>query len=592
MNSKIKTYTKNISTQGKQNSLNFLKAAATACRNHELNFIETKAKELEQLGFLGTEEKNLLEQLETMKTGKFDHTIFIHNLNMVITNINKIKSRLEGFNNKKVINTPQLNMVTGLNTAIGTFTNKRHAFWLSQEEVIRQATLKFFQREAGQKFITAQVGATGISNIAAATAIISQQLAQFIYDQGLMKYKENNQNKDYFKSEQEFIQMVETIEERFNDFSSMYNIESIYGNQNILTDIKELYGIQIENYKVKPGNGISQKAVRRLKDVKSQLNNDNILSQQQMKLMEQVSVNFKYNQSQLSYENELISALAPAFNAHASVGSMNRGTDILLGWFNVNTSINVSSTGNDPVQSTLDDIKKSLSAIDSRAPGKTVADVYIDKLTELDSTLNDLGTAFIFHETTKSYNSLERGRWGHNMNSFSGREMNMFNYINQIEEFSQDIGLDTNQLKFLAYNLSEDAMGNDLINPVGTIMSIFAGIMMFDDFIIIGKEALNDMTFSNVQNIHLYKLQDTYMPASMFLEATYQALTEMSEELLVGNGFTVSIKTKPINYYSQNWEGIPFEDRWDIVREQAKKNTTIHLHFAANFLSMMEKLQF
>ena len=55
-NAKLNAYTNNLSTHGMENSLSFLKSAAAICRSHELNFIEAKAKELESLGFLGSEE--------------------------------------------------------------------------------------------------------------------------------------------------------------------------------------------------------------------------------------------------------------------------------------------------------------------------------------------------------------------------------------------------------------------------------------------------------------------------------------------------------------------------------------------------------
>jgi hypothetical protein len=121
----------------------------------------------------------------------------------------------------------------------------------------------------------------------------------------------------------------------------------------------------------------------------------------------------------------------------------------------------------------------------------------MDELTKLDNTLTDLSEAFIFHESTKNYNSLEHGRWpGKLGNGFSGRNMNMFNYIGQINNFAADIGIDTKQLEFIAYNLSEDALGgtsgfSKIKTSVANIFSVFAGIMMFDDFLIIGKETLN-----------------------------------------------------------------------------------------------------
>lgn len=146
-----------------------------------------------------------------------------------------------------------------------------------------------------------------------------------------------------------------------------------------------------------------------------------------------------------------------------------------------------------------------------------------------------------------------------------------------------------NSLSYIAYNLATDAIGSINKEPLEHLLALFAGIMMFDDFTIIGQEITDDMQFSNVENIHLYRLQDTYFPASMFLDATYQAMNKVKDELLAGNGFTVNISVPTINYYGQDWD-IPFEQRWNVVREQARKGTSISLHFAANFLSLMASL--
>jgi len=68
---------------------------------------------------------------------------------------------------------------------------------------------------------------------------------------------------------------------------------------------------------------------------------------------------------------------------------------------------------------------------------------------------------------------------------------------------------------------------------------------MFDDFAIIGRDIAENSMYNNVTNIHLYKLQDTYFPASVFLDATYQALMAgkdaIQSNILNGNAFTVSI---------------------------------------------------
>jgi hypothetical protein len=73
----------------------------------------------------------------------------------------------------------------------------------------------------------------------------------------------------------------------------------------------------------------------------------------------------------------------------------------------------------------------------------------------------------------------------------------------------------------------------------------------------------------------------------------------VKDTLLMGNGFTVDINKVPTinyypeegNYYKPNLDyGAKFIQRWEGVKEYAYKNTTVHLHFASNFLQLMQSL--
>ena len=577
----------NITTHNIESGLEFLKTVADAQRAHEKNFIDQKIKSLKALGQIGSEEQEIIDALEQINSNNFDYKTFIAALNMTINNIRKYKARIKGFNTRSAINTPQLNMVIGLKTMLGTITERRKELFLSQEELIRQLALDFFKRDAGQEFIKSCIISNGIENIAAALAIITQQLAQFLYDRNKLHYK----SKKYYKNLEEFIEEFDRLANSLDDFAKDTNVESLYGNQELLDEVKELYGIHINQ---KTNKNVSLGVASALRYIKSELGTDDVFDQTTKDLMERITIDFKYNQHQLSYENELTSALARGINANASIGSRNMGTDMLLG-----TIITTIEDGNPPqntdkISQTLQNIKDKLSNSTNYNNLDKVSDTYIQELTELDDALSDIERGFIFHETTKNYNTLERGRWPSGMHSFSGREMKLSNYI-QALALMGNIGIDTSSLQFVAANLAPDAIGNSLIGPLEQLLAIFGGIIMFDDFAVIGREVTQQMQFSNVENIHLYRLQDTFFPASMFLDATYNAMKQLENELLKGNGFTATIEAKPVNYYVA--DGVPdysygqnFAQRWEGVRNFTDKNTKIHLHFAANFLSLMQAL--
>lgn len=66
--------------------------------------------------------------------------------------------------------------------------------------------------------------------------------------------------------------------------------------------------------------------------------------------------------------------------------------------------------------------------------------------------------------------------------------MNIFNYI---EEAATTGTFSQNVLNFMAMNLATDSIGAANKNPLETYLSIFAGLLMFDDFSIIAKQLTN-----------------------------------------------------------------------------------------------------
>lgn len=581
------------------NGLSFLKSVATAQRAHEISFIETRLNNLKTLGLQGTELDDVYNTLEQIKAGEqINYPQFIQGLNTVITNLEKYRTRLKAFNTTAISNIPQVRMVENLATTIGSYADSRRQLYYSQEEAIRQLTLKWLATE-GKEFISKQTiaGITGGMNIAAALAIISQQMARYIYDTRQLKERhvaKTDLKGKYadFKSAEEFANFINNVD--LKAFEKYTNASEVLKNDQLLKEIQAMYGISYDEDIAYNGRKIGESASKEIQEVKALLKNEPLITDDFKDIMNHITVKWNGKQggrNKLALENELVSAIAPAFNEHIHMGNLNMGTDILLGSLGISSEFD---SDNGEISNSLQRIVQRLrneSAINS--PNKS-SKIYLEELEKLDQALSGLSKGFIIHETTKNYNTLERGRWPDDMHDFSGREMNLFNYISSIQLMG-NMGVDTKNLAFIAMNLATDAIGASLKAPLEHCLAIFAGIIMFDDFAVIGQEVTEGMQFSNVEALHLYKLQDTYFPASMFLDATYQAMTQLENELLAGNGFTVEISVPTINYYTK--DGIPdyrygakFEQRWEGVRNYARANTTIHLHFAAGFLSLMSAL--
>ena len=98
----------------------------------------------------------------------------------------------------------------------------------------------------------------------------------------------------------------------------------------------------------------------------------------------------------------------------------------------------------------------------------------------MENTLKDIKNSFILHESTKFYLTVEKGT----KRAYHGREMNIFNYIQEAAvtgTFNQDT------LNFMAMNLATDSIGAANKEPLETYLSMFAGLLMFDDFSVVAK---------------------------------------------------------------------------------------------------------
>ena len=593
----------NKKSEGIKSGLEFLQSAISSQRAHELAFIRSRIEEIKKLGPLGTEEQQICDALEDMSAQdtSIDYRLFLDGLNMVINNLEKYKTRVKAFKNTAISNIPQVRMVENLATTIGSYANTRYALYYSQEEAIRQLALKWLS-EKGKDFMEEQIaqGVMGPKNVAAALALITQQIARYIYDTRKMKERHTSKADKKskfadFHSAEEFVDFVNSID--LNAFESYSNMSSMLENDQLLEEIQQMYGIEYDKTIKANNRRLSKKASQEIQEVKALLNNEPLIDNSFKKIMNHITIEWNghtKSQSKLALQNELVSALAPAFDSHVHLGGLNAGTDMLLGY--MSATINTEED-NGEISNALQRIATRLQNEAAANSVDKTSDIYLEEMQALSDTLTGVKEGFIIHESTKNYNTLERGRWPSGMDSFSGREMNLFNYIDSIASMGEIEGIDTRWLRFIAYNLATDALGAMNKQPLETVFAIFAGIIMFDDFAVIGKEITNEMSLGNAHSLHLYRLQDMYFPASMFLDATYQALTFAKDELLEGNGFIASINKVPtINYYiDDNFTpdisyGLKFIDRWTGVKNAAEKGTSIHLHFATNFLDLMAKI--
>jgi hypothetical protein len=150
-------------------------------------------------------------------------------------------------------------------------------------------------------------------------------------------------------------------------------------------------------------------------------------------------------------------------------------------------------------------------------------------------TINDLlaknkipEDIFIYHQSLKLYTQIEE----HKTAQFHGREMQAFNMMDNLYTLEDDVQLmDKDILYGALLNLDKLAIGHEALGLVENYLSIFAGLLMFDDVQTIAWDiarTTSTQVNSNgaAYNIHLYLVNDIYVPGSLILTTISQALRE------------------------------------------------------------------
>jgi hypothetical protein len=228
-------------------------------------------------------------------------------------------------------------------------------------------------------------------------------------------------------------------------------------------------------------------------------------------------------------------------------------------------------------------------------------------LNELDGLINipDGKQLFIYHESLKLYTRIEQ----HKTNEFEGRDLQILGALDRIYSMNNLGGLilpDMEVMYNLALNLSNLAVGgaNGIRQELESYLSIFAGMLMFDDMANMAQElAINaekQLQYTNLKNIHMYKVNDMYLPGSMVLSYIHRALNDGLVHLLTQSGraamthISVSAADKEIKQYLKDhpWGSKLYTlNDWDEEREEIAKDIHLKIIFLKSFSNLIDSLE-
>ena len=210
---------------------------------------------------------------------------------------------------------------------------------------------------------------------------------------------------------------------------------------------------------------------------------------------------------------------------------------------------------------------------------------------------------FIYHESLKLYATAEEHKSGY----FEGRNLNILNALDNLysaNNLSSSFQLMDQELMYnIVLNLSKYAVGGKITNLVENYLSIFAGLLMFDDIQNIAYDAANN-AISEIEGqgqaytIHLYLLNDVYVPGSMILTSIAKALEEGYTKISSSDGAKVSINTSGadslIQSYLQERKSGKREYHlkdWRMIGNEVPGGTKLKIIFLTSFLKFIQDIQ-
>lgn len=426
--------------------------------------------------------------------------------------------------------------------------------------------------------------------------------------------------KDIFKDKVMKLSPVEKLLRNFNRNKDVLDVERV------IVNAKELLGITVEDFSFEKSQSTFSKMREKdaklsdtynagIKQVRDQINMHKGLANK----LSLVKFNISGSaQSKHGTINEFIqSILTSGRNVSGNMGvdlfhyNLQFGTEVDNG--SMNTLLNqISETYTNVFDDTM-----GLNAKDANNLKQELQDAN-KKITSLISAAEkqlakqhrtNTDKIFVYHESLKLYSSVETGRQAHA--GFGGRTLNIFNYISYLYSMESNFSFPISQenMNLLGINLGPDTLGANNKEPLENYLSMYAGMVMFDDLANMSQEAVNEINKSassagQIIQIHLYNLNGVYVPASMMLTYISDVINGASKAIGGGVAAKATIQAPSGNKTYDSWRSGTLHgdnqreravnelrpEHWYAVAEDSRQNTKVSIVFLAAFQKFIEKL--
>lgn len=226
------------------------------------------------------------------------------------------------------------------------------------------------------------------------------------------------------------------------------------------------------------------------------------------------------------------------------------------------------------------------------------------RLEELGIAMDDMISNINIHETVKGYALIDNGKEQYFEGAAFGTKLtDQMDILNTMLVDGELTPLDTEWLTFALINCGNGMIGSDNKHALEDYLSGYVGLLMFSDASFISEDVMNyyrgNIGPSSSSNIHLYVLNDKYVPSSYILHETYKAMANFIsgiEDAAHGTELHLKVYDSP-NAYKTLETGASWKletlsgPAWYDESKAALEATHLEMRFLRGFTSLLEQLR-
>ena len=200
---------------------------------------------------------------------------------------------------------------------------------------------------------------------------------------------------------------------------------------------------------------------------------------------------------------------------------------------------------------------------------------------------------FLSYDTLKLYRTYETQSMYDN--SFHGRKMVILSALSKLYAAPglEETLMNKDLLITFLLNISNQTLGAKNKPALETYLSLFAGLLMFDDISSIAEDALNNSakeinTDSSIEQLHLYGINGVFFPLSIILKNMIEQVKEATNILTINMEGTAQVKLHPPKEISYTTPAD--QNSWNELSNKTIQDTQITIAFLSGYSNYIDKL--